>query len=119
MKLYSLIIALILLLNLEGKNQNVGDKAPDFTLQQVQSGNFTLSNQTGKVVFIFWLGYACPYCKSAAPSINSEIINTFKDRSGFVAVGIDTWDGSSSQVQGFQSQTGLEINYLMNGSPAA
>jgi peroxiredoxin len=119
MKVSTLMLILFFCLNLQGRSQNVGDKAPDFTIQQLTGGNFNLSGQTGKVVFIFWLGYACPYCKSAAPTVNSSIINTFKNRTDFVAIGVDTWDGSSSQVQSFQTQTGLSINYLIKGSSAA
>ncbi len=119
MKTFTFILMVCLFLTLPGKGQNVGDKAPDFMLQQLQGGNFTLSEHFGSVVFIFWLGYACPFCQSAAPSVNSEIINTFKNRSGFLAIGVDTWDGSSSQVQAFKSHTGLDINYLMKGSSVA
>jgi len=119
MKVFIYLFIALFFLSIQGKGQQAGDSAPDFTLQQLQGGNFTLSGQTGKVVFIFWLGYACPFCKSAAPSINSDIINTFKGRSNFVAIGVDTWNGSKTQVQGFKSQTGLDVNYLMQGSSAA
>lgn len=119
MKAFIYLFISLFFLSIQGKGQQVGDSAPDFTLQQIQGGNFTLSNQTGKVVFIFWLGYACPYCKSAAPSISSDIINTFNGRSNFVAIGVDTWNGSKTQVEGFKSQTGLDVNYLMMGSSAA
>lgn len=119
MKHFTLILLAFFFLTLQGNAQNVGDQAPNFTLQQLNGGNFTLSDQNGKVVFIFWMGYACPFCQSAAPSINSEIINSFQGRTGFVAIAVDTWDGSSSGVNGFKSQTGLNINYLMKGSSAA
>ena len=119
MKLFTFITIAFLFLSVIVKGQQVGDQAPDFTLQELQGGNFSLSSETGKVVFIFWLGYACPFCQSATPSINSEIINIFKNRSGFVAIGIDTWDGSSTQVQSFQSQTGLDVKYLIKGSSVA
>jgi len=119
MKHFTFILFLFLFLAFPGKGQNVGDQAPDFTLKQLQGGNFTLSGQNGKVVFIFWMGYACPFCESSAPYINSEIINTFHERADFVAITVDTWDGSSSGVDGFKSQTGLNINYLLKGSTAA
>ncbi|MEJ2053006.1 MAG: redoxin domain-containing protein [Calditrichaceae bacterium] len=35
----------------------VGDKAPDFTLDKLGGGEFTLSDYSGKVIFIFWFGY--------------------------------------------------------------
>lgn len=35
----------------------VGDEAPDFTLTQLGSNDFTLSDHRGKVLFIFWFAY--------------------------------------------------------------
>lgn len=35
----------------------VGDKAPDFTLNALDGGSYTLSALQGKVVYIFWFGY--------------------------------------------------------------
>lgn len=119
MKLFTLLILALFFLTSTLKSQNLGDQAPDFVLQQLQGGNFTLSQQTEKVVFIFWLGNACPFCKSAAPSVTAQIMNSFQDRSDFVAIGVDTWDGSSSAVNSFKSQTGLNVNYLLKGSSAA
>ena len=71
------------------------------------------------MVFIFWLGYDCPFCKSAAPQISSDIVNIYNSNPDFVAIGIDTWDGSATGVQNFKTQTGLEVEYLMNGSGVA
>lgn len=37
---------------------NIGDPAPDFTAQDVMSGQtFKLSNHFGKVIFIAFVGY--------------------------------------------------------------
>jgi peroxiredoxin len=99
--------------------QNTGETAPDFTLNQLEGGNFTLSDHHGKVIFIFWLGYNCPFCKSASPSIKQEITDYFKNNPNFIAIGIDTWDGNVSSVNQFKSQTGLDINYLLTGSKVA
>ncbi len=99
--------------------QKQGETAPNFSLSQLSGGEFNLSDYSGKVVFIFWLGYDCPFCKSAAPSIQSQIINDFSGNNNFVAIGIDTWNGSSSAVNSFKSQTGLNVNYLLQGSSVA
>ena len=119
MKQFSLFLFAFLFLSFSSNSQNVGDKAPDIVLQQLQGGNFTLSQNTGKVVFIFWLGNNCSFCKSVAPTISSEIINSFGARTDFTAIGIDTWNGSSSLVSSFKAQTGLDVNYLMQGSSTA
>ncbi len=99
--------------------QNEGEAAPDFTLTQLSGGDFKLSDHLDKVVFIFWLGDNCPLCKAVAPSIKTEIVDIFKSNADFVAIGIDTWDGSTSGVTTFKTQTGLDINYLLKGSGIA
>ena len=35
----------------------VGDAAPDFTLNTLDGGQFTLSDNLGKVVYLYFIGY--------------------------------------------------------------
>lgn len=88
--------------------QNVGETAPDFTVSLSGGGDFTLSNHQGKVVMIFFFGNGCPYCISSGPEVQG-IYNTYKNDADFVAVGLDTWNASSSEetVSGFREETGL------------
>jgi peroxiredoxin len=37
--------------------QNVGSPAPDFTLNSLEHGQISLSQNKGKVVFLFFFGY--------------------------------------------------------------
>ncbi len=99
--------------------QNQGQTAPDFSLSQLDGQDFKLSENSGKVVLIFLLGYNCPLCKAAVPSIQSGLIDKFKNNNKFLAIGIDTWDGSNSQVQNFKNSTGLDVTYLTKGSSVA
>jgi len=56
--MYKLISSLLLVLTLPiAAAAGVGDPAPDFTLQKLSGGDFTISEHTGKVIFIFWMGY--------------------------------------------------------------
>ena len=96
--------------------QNVGDAAPDFTLDNVDGGEFTLSDQIGKVVFIFFFGNGCPHCLANGPNTQTDIYEIFKDNPNFVAVGIDTWNGNSSAVQGYRASTNIEYLMLLQGS---
>ena len=96
--------------------QGVGDSAPDFTLNTVTGGEFTLSDHTGKVVFLFFFGYACPHCLANGNNTETGIYDVFESNSDFVALGIDTWDGSKSGVENFISQTGITYPVAMNGS---
>ncbi len=34
-----------------------GDEAPDFSLEKLSGGSVTLSNLSGKIVYIYWFGY--------------------------------------------------------------
>ncbi len=88
--------------------QNVGDAAPDFTLSEYNGGpEFNLADQHGKVVFIFFFGYACPHCLANGNNTEKEIYDKFKNDPDFVAVGVDTWDGDEKGVEDFQSTTGI------------
>lgn len=116
---FTFIFALFMLIGFSAFSQNEGSAAPDFTLSQLGGGDFKLSDQSGKVVFIFWIGHNCSLCRSVAPSIRSEIVDAFKDNQDFVAIAIDAWNGSTTQVDAFKSQTGLNVNYLLSGSSIA
>lgn len=84
--------------------QDVGSAAPDFTADLLGGGQFTLSDHSGKVVLIYFFGNGCPYCIAAGPSVNA-IYTDHQENPGFVAVGLDTWNASSSaeSVAGFAS----------------
>jgi len=96
--------------------QNVGDAAPDFTLETLDGPDFTLSNQEGKVVFIFFFGYACPHCLSNGPNTQTGIYEVYLENEEFVAIGIDTWDGNKSGVENYKAATGIAYTLCLMGS---
>lgn len=96
-----------LLLPVNSDAQSVGTKAPDFTVDLLGGGNFTLSDYSGKVKFIFFFGYDCPHCKSNGPNTQEGIYEVYKNNSDFVALGVDTWDGNESGVSSFKETTGI------------
>ena len=100
-------------------SQNVGETAPDFTLKTLSEMNYTLSQNRGKVIFVFLVGYNCTLCVASAPTVKSEIIDTYKSNPNFQALVIDTWDGSSSAFNNFKSTTNLSGTYLQKGSSVA
>lgn len=51
----------------------VGQIAPDFTLQDLEGHEFTLSQQRGKVVLINWFATWCPPCQQEMPALRDEI----------------------------------------------
>ncbi len=96
--------------------QNVGDPAPNFSLEKLGGGQFTLSSQEGKVVFIFLFGYSCPHCLANGPNTQSGIYEVFAGDPDFVAVGVDTWDGNEAGVESFKSSTGVGYQLCLKGS---
>jgi peroxiredoxin len=96
--------------------QEVGDKAPDFTFTSFNGEEFNLADQYGKVVFVFLVGYGCPYCIQNAPYIETEIYQKYKSNDNFVAIAIDLWDGSNSGIENFINSSGITFPILVNGS---
>ena len=96
--------------------QEIGDPAPDFTLNSLDGGTFTLSEQTGKLVVIFAFGYNCGYCISAGPGIEKRLADPYTNHENYIILGVDIWDGSAGAVTNFKNTTGMDIPLLLNGS---
>jgi len=115
-KILSLVLLATFILQIGVYSQNVGEAAPDFTLTTVSGSQFKLSDNAGKVVFIFLFGYNCPHCLANGNNTETGIYSFYKSNSNFVAIGIDTWDGNQSSVENYISQTGLTYPVALNGS---
>jgi len=105
---FILIFAILFTLFQKGAGQAVGDPAPGFSVDLLGGGNFSLDAQEGKVVLIFFFGNGCPFCITSGPSVE-ELYNSYKADPDFVAVGLDTWNSSSSEtsVEGFKNASGV------------
>ena len=102
--------------------QTVGEAGPDFQVNTLGGGSFQLSDNQGKVVFVFLFGNTCPPCKAVGPTVESDIQQVYMGNPDFVAIGLDTWDSSSgeSSVAGFQKSTGITFPLAIKaGSVAA
>jgi len=103
--------------------QTVGETAPEFEANLLGGGTFKLKDQYAeKVVFVFLFGNGCPSCVQAGADIETMIYNEFKDHPNFTAIGLDTWDGSSSvsTVEAFKSLSGVTFPLgIKAGSVAA
>lgn len=66
----------------------VGQTAPDFTTLLMDSTQFTLSEQRGKVVMLQFTASWCGVCRKKMPHIENEIWLPLKDK-GLVVVGVD------------------------------
>jgi|GEM_PF-454608 len=117
MKTFSSLLLIILFtcFSFFSAAQSVGDAAPDFSLQTLDGGEFNLSSKQGNVVFIFLFGYACPHCLANGNN-TEELYQKYKDQEGFIAVGVDTWDGNSAGVENFMSSTGVSYTLCLEAS---
>lgn len=120
MKKLAISISLTALLISTGvQAQNVGETAPDFTLDKLSGGSWTLSDFSGKVISIFVFGFNCGFCETAAPTLQKELVDNYAGVEEYVAIAIDAWDGSVTAVQQFKDKTGMTIPMLLNGSSFA
>lgn len=99
--------------------QNIGETPPDFKLKDLSEQDYTLSENKGKVIMIFLIGYNCPLCIAASSDIKSDITDVFESNANFQAVVIDVWDGSKTAVQGFANSSGINGTFLQKGSAVA
>jgi len=114
----TILAAALLLLNIANA-QNVGQLAPDFSLKTLNNDFYQLSANRGKVILVFLVGYSCPLCIASAPSVKSELLEVFANNSNFEFLVIDTWNGSSTSVNSFKTNTGLDAIYLQQGGSVA
>lgn len=119
MKKVQLFLLVNLIITSIGMGQEIGNPAPDFTLQDQNGQSFTLSEQVGKVVVIFVFGYSCPYCVSSGPVIEENLVKPYSGNEDYIIVGVDIWDGAAGAVATFRNNTGLTIPLLLNASGLA
>ena len=110
-----IVFALAIISTCFASAQNVGDDAPNFTVNLEGGGSFSLSDQQDKVVFLFFFGFNCPHCISNGPN-TQDLYEVFENDPDFVAIGLDTWDGNSSGVSSYRSRTGITYDLGLQGS---
>jgi peroxiredoxin len=94
--------------------QTIGEKAPDFTYADLEGTSHSLSQYSGKVVFLFVFGNACPYCIDIGDETEVKINQVFSKHQDFQALGLDTWPNSTTATVGsFRQQTGITYPLLL------
>ena len=108
-KIKALIIILLTLSPAIVKGQTVGQPAPNFTFSVLNGEFLSLSDFSGKVVFIFTFGNQCPSCIAIGNRTETDVNQVFSPTGEFQAIGMDTWDNSSSvtTVSEFKQLTGI------------
>jgi peroxiredoxin len=99
--------------------QNVGEIAPDFSLKDLNDKDYKLSDNRGKVILVFLVGYNCTLYLASSPTVKSELTDVFSNNTNFQALVIDVWNGSKTSVQNFKHSTNINATYLQKGSAVA
>jgi len=113
-KLVSLAIA-VAISGASLMSQDVGDDAPEFSYQSLSGDTVKLSDYNGKVVFLFLFGNGCSNCKLIGNDTETKVQDVYGDRDDFQALGLDTWNSTSSvtTVTAFQSATKISYPLLL------
>lgn len=87
---------------------NVGDMAPDFTLEDLNGNKITLSKLKGKIVMVNFWATTCPYCRIEMPDINAF----YKAHKGELEVLAVDLGESDSTIKDYIKDKGFEFKIL-------
>jgi len=96
----------------QGQSGMVGQKAPDFTLQQLDGDKVKLSEHKGEnvVVLDFWATW-CPPCQKALPIVE-KLTKKFEGK-GVVIYAVDQRE-EAKKVRDFLKEKDLDLNVLLD-----
>jgi len=103
-------------LPLHAATYQVGEIVQDFTLtDRATRQPMKLSDFEGKIVFLDWFAWWCPFCQAAAPQLLEGIDRHYATEGGnpagipVVHVGVNLQPGAERQTQTFVDRAGLEL----------
>lgn len=95
---------------------SAGDIVENFTLTNRETNQpVSLHDLEGKIVFLEWFAYWCPFCQAAAADVKTGIVDHYKAQGGNVNgvpvlhVGINLQDNAEGLTQNFVDRFGLEL----------
>ena len=94
---------------------NVGNALPDFSVPLVGGGEFKLSENLGKPVFINMFATWCPPCVGEMPEIN-QLAKDFADQASFIAIDIGEDESTAKSFADSNGYT-LPFAYSEDGMP--
>lgn len=88
----------------------IGDKAPDFSLQDIDGNTASLSDFKGKVVILNFFASWCPPCRQEIPDF-IELQKAYADK-GFSIVGVSLV--SAGESKSFSEKMGINYPVLVD-----
>ena len=83
---------------------NIGDIAPNFTMEYLTGEKVTLSELRGKVVVLQFTASWCSVCRKEMPHLEKDVWKQFKEK-GLVLIGVDRDEPIETVIQ-FQKDMG-------------
>jgi thiol-disulfide isomerase/thioredoxin len=112
MKLYKIIIILFSVILSVSAVFAQNQKAPNFSLKDLDGKTVQLSDYKGKVVFIDFWAVWCPPCKASIPSVIS-LHNKFLNNKSIVVLSVNLGD-SKSKIEEFVKKEGMNYPVLLD-----
>lgn len=85
----------------------VGDAAPDFTVELFDGGTVRLSDLRGNVVLLTFFSSWCPECRAELAVMPVEVLERFADRA-FVSLAVSRGE-SREELAAFREESGLRF----------
>ncbi len=82
-KVLSIVILFVFAASLHAQRYETGDIVENFSLtDRATNKPVSLHDFEGKIVFLEWFAYWCPYCQAAAAQTESGIVNHYENTQG-------------------------------------
>lgn len=96
---------------------SVGEQAPDFTLEDMQGSQVTLSATRGKLptVLVFYRGYWCPFCAHQLSELRSLLKADEQVR--LLAVSVDDHEKTKQLIDKIAADGNGAVNYTILSDP--
>ncbi len=92
---------------------NVGDTAPNFTIQYLDGTTKQLSDLKGKVIMLQFTASWCGVCRKEMPHIEVDIWQKHKNNPNFVLIGVDLKE-KSDVIEKFIEKTGITYPLVLD-----
>lgn len=103
-----LLLVLLPVFTVHAQRYQEGDVVDDFSIIDRATGNsVNLYDLEGKIIFLEWFAWWCPFCQAAASQVEPGIVDYYKSRGGnangveFVHVAINLQGSSETSTQAF------------------
>jgi peroxiredoxin len=92
----------------------IGNSAPDFTLQTIDGKSFKLSDLRGKKVLLNFFATWCPPCNGEMPDIEAFYNDNKNHNITVLAVNLTTSEQNTKSISNFTSKYGLTFPVVLD-----